>query len=91
MKTKRGILSREDIQVVRVLAPLTYNSNAPDKIGRTAIYRASIEGHKEIVKILAHLSDNPNALLKSLDIDRYKKLRNYALKLPYALSKNIYL
>ena len=80
MKTKRGISSREDIQVV-----------APDKIGRTAIYRASIEGHKEIVKILAHLSDNPNALLKSLDIDRYKKLRNYALKLPYALSKNIYL
>ena len=48
MKTKRGISSREDIQVVRVLAPLTYNSNDPDKIGRTAIYRASIEGHKEI-------------------------------------------
>ena len=71
MKTKRGISSREDIQVVRVLA--------------------TIEGHKEIVKILAYLSDNPNTLLKSLDIDRYKKLRNYALKLPYALSKNIYL
>ena len=61
MKTKRGISSREDIQVVRVLAPLTQNPNAPDKNGRTPIFEGARRGYTEIVKILAPLTENPNA------------------------------
>ena len=37
------------------------NPNAPDNYGNTPIHRAAMNGHTEIVKILAPLTDNPNA------------------------------
>ena len=49
------------IEIVKILAPLTDNPNAPDKCGNTPIYRSAYYGHTEIVKILAPLTDNPNA------------------------------
>ena len=49
------------IEVVKILAPLTDNPNAPNNNGSTPIYWASENGHTEIVKILAPLTDNPNA------------------------------
>ena len=55
------ISSDEDMEIVKMLAPLTENPNAPDKFGLTPIYRAAWKGHTEIVKILAPLTDNPNA------------------------------
>ena len=48
-------------EIIKILAPLTGNPNAPDKHGRIPIYTAAQNGHTEIVKILAPLSDNPNA------------------------------
>ena len=48
-------------EIVKILAPLTDNPNAPDKSGETSIYWAAQNGHTEIVKILAPLTDNPNA------------------------------
>ena len=48
-------------EIVKILAPLTGNPNAPNKIGKTPIYWAALYGHTEIVKILAPLTDNPNA------------------------------
>jgi len=58
---KKQKSSEEDIEIVKILAPLTDNPNAPDKDGETPIYWAAINGHTEIVKILAPLTDNPNA------------------------------
>ena len=49
------------IKIVKILAPLTDNPNAPDKYGNTPIYEAAYRGYTEIVKILAPLTDNPNA------------------------------
>ena len=52
----------EDTEIVKVLAPLTKNHNAPTNVGVfTPIYEAAFKGHTEIVKILAPLTDNPNA------------------------------
>ena len=48
-------------EIVKILAPLTDNPNAPDKFGRTPIHGAAQYGHTEIFKILAPLTDNPNA------------------------------
>ena len=59
------ILSHEDIEVVKILAPLTDNLNAPDEHGKTPIYLAAYNGHIEIVKFLAPLTDNPNAPVRS--------------------------
>ena len=42
-------------EVVRILAPLTDNPNAPDVSGLTPIHRAAFRGHTEIVKILTPL------------------------------------
>ena len=50
-----------NLAIVKILAPLTDNPNAPNIFGLTPIYRAAIYGHAEIVKILAPLTDNPNA------------------------------
>ena len=59
MKAK---LSDEDMKIVKILAPLTDNPNAPnDEYGTTPIHWASCTGNSEIVKILAPLTDNPNA------------------------------
>ena len=41
-------------EIVRILAPLTDNPNAPDIDGETPIDRAASRGHTEIVKILTH-------------------------------------
>ena len=57
--------SDEDVQVLKMLAPLTDKPNAPDKSGYTPIQWAAKNGHTEIVKILAPLTDNPNAPDKS--------------------------
>ena len=53
--------SKEDLEFVKIMAPLTDNLNAPNKHGETPIYLAAYRGHTEIVKILAPLRDNPNA------------------------------
>ena len=50
-----------DEYIVKILAPLTDNFNAPDSCGRTPIHWAARKGHTEMVKILAPLTDNPNA------------------------------
>ena len=48
-------------EIVKILAPLTDNPNAPNKDGKTPIYLAAWNGHTEIVNILAPLTANPNA------------------------------
>ena len=54
-------LSDENTEMVKILAPLTDNPNAPDRNGDTPIHEAAENGHTEIVKILVPLTDNPNA------------------------------
>ena len=58
---KKEESSAENTEIVKILAPLTDNPNAPDKYGETPIIMATCLGHTEIVKILASLTDNPNA------------------------------
>ena len=50
------------IEIVKILAPLTDNPNAPNKIGDTPIYLAACNGHTEIVKILVPLADHLNVI-----------------------------
>ena len=47
-------------EIVKILAPLADNPNAPYTDGRNPIYCAARYGHTEIIKILAPLADNPN-------------------------------
>ena len=54
-------ISDQDIDIVKIVAPLTDNPNAPDELGKTPISCAAENGHTEIVKILAPLTKNPNA------------------------------
>ena len=51
-------------EIVKILAPLTGNPNAPNNERETPIYYAAYHGHTEIVKILAPLTADPNALNK---------------------------
>ena len=53
--------SDEDVQVLKMLAPLTDKPNAPDKSGYTPIQWAAKNGHTELVKILTPLTNNPNS------------------------------
>ena len=55
--------SYEDLELVKIFAPLIDNPNAPcpSNCGNTPIYEAARNGHTEIIKILAPLTDNPNA------------------------------
>ena len=53
--------SAENTEIVKILAPLTDNPNAPNEYGETPIYWAACFGHTEIVKILCTLTANPNA------------------------------
>ena len=46
---------------------MTDNPNAPHDFRGTPIYRAAVNGHTEIVKILAPLTDDPNAPNKDGD------------------------
>ena len=48
-------------KIVKILAPLTDNPNAPNDFGDTPIHWAAKFGHTEIVKILATSTENPNA------------------------------
>ena len=48
-------------EIIKILAPLADNPNAPDKNGRTPLYYAALLGQTEVVKILAPLTENPNA------------------------------
>ena len=43
-------------EIVRILAPLADNPNAPAENGETPIYVAASKGHTEIVKYLASLN-----------------------------------
>ena len=54
-------LSDEDLEIVKILAALTDNPNAPNQWGDTPIFWAAHNGHTEIVKTMAPLTDNPNA------------------------------
>ena len=54
-------LSDEDMEIIKIVGPLTDNFNAPDNQGRTPIHWAAWRGHTEIVKILAPLTANPFA------------------------------
>ena len=51
----------ENTEIIKILAPLTDNPNAPTETGWTPMHGAAYYGHTEIVKILAPLTDNPNA------------------------------
>ena len=66
-KKFRSELSDKDIEIVKILAPLVDNPNAPNENGDTPIHWAAHHGHAEIVKILVHLVDNPNAPNKNGD------------------------
>ena len=57
---RRGVKKRHT-EIVKVVAPLTENPNAPNKYGETPIYKAARIGNTEIVKFLALMTDNPNA------------------------------
>ena len=48
--------------LVKILAPLMVNPNAPDQDGCTPIYWAAYEGqgHVDVIKFLAPLTENPN-------------------------------
>ena len=70
-KEAKWVSTDEDTEIVKILAPLTNNSNIPDENGRTPIYHAAVHGHTEIVKILAPLTDNPNASNKLESLHNY--------------------
>ena len=50
---RRWQSSYEDREIVKILAPLTDNLNAPNKTGWTPIHWAAYKGNTEIVKTLA--------------------------------------
>ena len=52
---------QRSIEIVKIMAPLIENPNAPNEDGNTPIHTAAENGHIEIVKILAPLTENPNA------------------------------
>ena len=58
---KKKESSNENTEIVKILASLTKNPNAPNKIGYTPIHEAAYRKHTKIVKILAPLTNNPNA------------------------------
>ena len=62
-------------KIVKILFPLTKNPNIPTKYGETPIFKAALFGNKEIIEILAPLTDYPNALLQM-------KMEELQLKLP---------
>ena len=48
-----GEASNGYTEIVKILAPLIGNPNAPNKFGKTPIYWAACNGYTEIVKFLA--------------------------------------
>ena len=57
---KNTLSGIKSVEIVRIMAPLLENPNAPDKWGKTPIFFAVLRGHTEIVKILAPLTIFPN-------------------------------
>ena len=53
--------SDEAAEIVKMLAPLTYDLDTSNEWGETPISLAACKGHTKIVKILAPLTENPNA------------------------------
>ena len=49
----KWVLSDEDMEIVKILAPLIDNPNAPDIYGITPVFWAEAKGHAEIVRILS--------------------------------------
>ena len=79
------------VEIVRILAPLTGNPNAPDGYGQTPLYWAAQNGHTEIVKILVSLTNNPNAPDKDGDSPSYwaaKKGHTEIVKILAPLTNN---
>ena len=68
-------LLKEDIDLVKILAPLTYNLNVPDAEGNTPINEAAHNGLTEVVKILAALA-NPNTPNKNGETPIYAAASN---------------
>ena len=62
--------TNEHTKIVKILAPLMNNPNAPNDDGETPIDWAAENGHTEIVKILAGFTDNPKAHMVSTDRKR---------------------
>ena len=58
-----------NLEIVKIIAPLTDNPNAPDEYGNTPIYWSAVNRHKEIAKILASL----------MKIDSYNEEEYYML------------
>ena len=54
-------------EIVKILAPLTENTNPPCREGYTPLYWAAKYGHKDIVEFLVPLTNNPNAPTKNGD------------------------
>ena len=52
-------LKQDDLEVVKLLAPLLDNPNAPNIFGDTPIYLAAKKGNVNLIKILAPLTKNP--------------------------------
>ena len=78
--------SDKDIELVKILAPLTNTPNTPTGLhGLTPIHGAAIIGHTEIVKILAPLTDNPN----TPDEDGVTPITIAKKMLPYNAGKKI--
>ena len=50
-----------NIEIVKILAPMTNNPNYPNMWRDTPINLVAFHGHTEIVKFLAPLTDNPSA------------------------------
>ena len=48
-------------EIIKILAPLVENPNAPDPDGMTPIHQAAKDGHLEIIKILAPFTKDPNS------------------------------
>ena len=51
----------QNVKIIKILAHLTGNFNAPDNDGGTPIHEAAMGIGTEIVKMLVPLTDNPNA------------------------------
>ena len=48
------------LDVIKFLAPLTENPNAPDMYGDTPIHEAASFGNLDVIRFLAPLTENPN-------------------------------
>ena len=60
-------ISDQDIDIVKIVAPLTDNPNAPNKWGYTPIYCARKKGYTEIIEIIKILESSKtpkNAMLE---------------------------